>query len=315
MDKKITEILNIQYPIIQGGMVWVSGAKLAAAASNAGCLGVIGAGSMKPDVLKSQISKALTLTKKPIAINLPLLYHGIEEQINCALELGIKIFITSAGSPKKYTSYLKSHGAIVIHVSSTPLLAKKCEDAGVDMVIAEGFEAGGHNGREEITTMSLIPQVRDAISIPLIAAGAIADARGALAAFALGADAIQMGTRFLMTKESRAHVDYKSLLLEADFNSTELVMKKLVPVRLYKNDFYQKVKDLEIDCASAQKLSELLGKGRAKEGMHNGDLTEGELEIGQICSLIKDVPTCDEMVKKLVKDFNHLQSNLSSLKL
>lgn len=310
---KVCELLNIKYPIIQGGMVWVSGAKLAAAAANAGCLGVIGAGSMKLEILKQQIIKAQSLTDKPIAVNLPLLYHGVEEQINCALDLGIKIFITSAGSPKKWTPYLHEKGACVIHVCASPTLAKKCEDAGVDMIIAEGFEAGGHNGRDELTTMTLIPQVCDKVSIPVIAAGGIADARAMLAAISLGAQAIQMGTRFLMTKESRAHENYKNLLLNANESSTELSMKDLVPVRLYKNKFYQQIKELESKGASKEELQELLGKGRAKLGMHDGDLEDGELEIGQICSMIHDIPSCEEMIQKIIQDYNELKSKISLL--
>lgn len=307
---KVCELLNIKYPIIQGGMVWVSGAKLAAASANAGCLGVLGAGSMKPELLKAQIKKAQSLSDKTLAVNIPLLYHGAQEQIQTALELGIKVFITSAGSPKKYTQYLKDQNAKVIHVCASPNLAKKCEDAGVDMVIAEGFEAGGHNGRDELTTMTLIPQVRDQIKIPLIAAGGIGDARGMLAAMCLGADAIQMGTRFLMTKESRAHQNYKDLLLSANESSTELSMKSLVPVRLYKNKFWSEIKALEEKCEGLESIKEHLGKGRAKLGMHDGDLDEGELEIGQVCSMIKDIPSTSEMIEKLMSDFNKLKADL-----
>lgn len=310
---KVCEILKIKYPIIQGGMVWVSGAKLAAASSNAGCLGVIGAGSMKPPLLDEQIKKAMSLTNNPIAVNIPLLYEGAKEQIDTALKNGIKIFITSAGSPKKFTQYLHNNKCIVMHVCSTPTLAKKCEDAGIDIIIAEGFEAGGHNGREELTTMTLIPQVRDKIKTPLIAAGGIADARGILAAMSLGADGVQMGTRFLMTKESRAHEEYKNLILSANESSTELSMKELVPVRLFKNKFYEQVKELESQCAGAEKLKEHLGKGRARDGMHHGDLENGELEIGQICSMIKDIPTCEEMIQQIVTDYNNLKDNFNSL--
>lgn len=302
-NSKITELLNIKYPIIQGGMVWVSGGKLAAAASNAGCLGVIGAGSMKPELLKHHIQKAKELTSKPIAVNLPLLYSQIEEQIQIALDLGIKVFITSAGSPKKYTKFLKDKGCVVIHVTSTPLLAKKCEDAGVDAIVAEGFEAGGHNGRDEITTMSLIPQVVDIVSIPVIAAGGIADGRGIAAAFALGADAVQMGTRFLMTKESSAHQKYKDLLLESSFDSTMLALKQHVPVRLIKNKFYKDIKELEDKGATIEELVAHLGKGRAKSGMLDGDLDEGELEIGQICSMIDSIPSTEQMVTDLINQY------------
>ena len=302
-ESKIQKLLNIKYPIIQGGMVWVSGGKLAAAASNAGCLGVIGAGSMKPDLLKLHIEKAQSLTNKPLAVNLPLLYKDIEAQINTALETGIRIFITSAGSPKKFTKFLKDKGCVVIHVTSTPLLAKKCEDAGVDAIVAEGFEAGGHNGRDEITTMCLIPQVVDTVSIPVIAAGGIVDGRTMAAAFALGADAIQMGTRFLMTQESSAHQNYKDLLLNANFDSTMLSLKKHVPVRLYKNKFYDDISSLEQKGASMEVLVQHLGKGRAKAGMLDGDLAEGELEVGQGCSMIKDLPTVEQMILNLVSQY------------
>lgn len=300
---QIAKKLKIDYPIIQGGMVWVSGARLAAAASNAGCLGVIGAGSMKPELLNEHIKKAQALTERPLAVNLPILYSESQEQLDCALKLGIKIFITSAGSPKKYTEYLKEKGCFVMHVTSSPELAKKCEDAGVDAIIAEGFEAGGHNGRDEITTMALVPQVCDMVKLPVIAAGGIADARTIMAARCLGADAVQMGTRFLMTQESSAHENYKNLLLKATPGATKLSMKELVPVRLYKNDFYRSVEALEKNGASREDLALLLGKGRAKRGMLEGDIEQGELEVGQICSLIQDLPRVEEMIKKIVKEF------------
>jgi enoyl-[acyl-carrier protein] reductase II len=284
-------------------MVWVSGAKLAAAASNAGCLGVIGGGSMSPRLLETQIQKAQSLTTNPLAVNLPLLYGKVNEQIEICLKNNIRIFITSAGSPKKFTSYLKDKNCTVIHVISNPALAKKCEEAGVDAIIAEGFEAGGHNGRDEITTMALIPQVVDAIRLPVIAAGGIADGRGMAAAFALGASGVQMGTRFLMTKESSAHDNYKKLLRNSSFDSTRLSLKAHVPVRLFKNKFHDEIYNLENECASKEQLISHLGKGRAKKGMLEGDIDDGELEIGQICSLIKDIPTTDEMVKSLIKKF------------
>jgi enoyl-[acyl-carrier protein] reductase II len=296
----ICKLLNIKYPIIQGGMVWVSGANLAAAVSNAGGLGVIGAGSMSLELLDEQIKKAMSLTKKPLAVNFPLLYSRVDEQIKIAIDNGIEIFITSAGSPKKFTKTLKDLGKTVIHVTSTPALAKKCEDAGVDMIVAEGFEAGGHNGRDEITTMCLIPQTVDAVKIPVIAAGGIVDHRGINAAFALGALGVQMGTRFLMTKESRAHKDYKNLLLSASFDSTKLSMKNHVPVRLYKNAFFSVIQQMESECASTEELVNYLGKGRAKSGMHDGDLDNGELEIGQGCSAIKDIPSVKELFEELI---------------
>jgi enoyl-[acyl-carrier protein] reductase II len=299
----ITELFKIQYPIIQGGMVWASGSKLAAAVSNAGGLGVIGAGSMQPELLMEHIQKAQTLTKAPLAVNFPLLYTRIEEQIKVALDLDIQIFITSAGSPKKFTQFLKDQGRKVIHVTSTPELARKCEDAGVDAIVAEGFEAGGHNGRDEITTMALIPQVVDAVKIPVIAAGGIADGRGIAAALCLGAQGVQMGTRFLMTQESSAHTRFKNLLLKAEFNSTMLALKKHVPVRLFKNAFYEKIHQLELQGADLETLTSALGKGRAKLGMFEGDLEEGELEIGQICSMIKDIPTVEELMQNLLTQY------------
>lgn len=301
---KICELLNIDYPIIQAGMVWVSGAKLAAASANAGCLGVIGAGSMNPELLDLHLKKAKSLTNRSLAINLPLLYSKIDEQIEIALKNQIKIFITSAGSPKKYTQFLKDKGCIVIHVTSTPELAMKCEDAGVDAIIAEGFEAGGHNGRDEITTMSLIPQVVDCVTIPVIAAGGFADGRSIIAGLALGAQGIQMGTRFLMTKESSAHEKFKNLLLQSKSDSTKLMMKSFVPVRLFKNKFYEEILELENHGASTEELVKHLGHGRAKLGMLDGDLDLGELEIGQVCSMIKNIPSVQELMEELKAEYN-----------
>lgn len=302
MKNKLLELLPIEFPILQAGMVYVSGGKLAAASANAGILGVIGAGSMDLETLDSQILKAKNLTNHPerLAINLPLLYSKAPEQIDIALKHGIKIFITSAGSPKTYTTLLKSKGAKVIHVISTPELAKKCEAAGVDAVVAEGFEAGGHNGRDEITTMTLIPQVVDAVKIPVIAAGGIGDGRGIAAALMLGASGVQIGTRFVATLESSAHPNFKKLITESRPDSTMLVMKKSVPVRLWKNHFYEEVKKLEDQGATKEDLEQLLGKGRARKGMLDGDLEEGEIEIGQIASLVKDIPTVAELVERLV---------------
>jgi enoyl-[acyl-carrier protein] reductase II len=302
--KSLTQLLPIKYPIIQAGMVWISGGKLAAASANAGILGVIGAGSMKPDLLESQILKAISLTShsERIAVNVPLLYEKTKEQLEVALKNGIKIFITSAGSPKTYTSWLKDQNCTVIHVTSTPDLALKCEAAGCDAVIAEGFEAGGHNGRDEITTLVLIPQVVDAVKIPVIAAGGIGDGRGIAAALALGAKGVQMGTRFVATKESSAHEDFKKIILSSKPNSTMLMMKKHVPVRLLKNHFSDQVKILEDRGASKEELELLLGHGRAKKGMLEGDLLEGELEIGEICSLIKDIPSVEELIDRLVEE-------------
>lgn len=306
MKNKITALFGIDYPIIQGGMVWVSGGKLAAAVSNAGGLGLVGAGSMQPELLHQHIVKAQSLTTRPIGVNVPLLYEKSKEQIDVALSLGVKIFFTSAGSPKKFTSYLKDHGGIVVHVTSSPELAIKCEEAKVDAVVAEGFEAGGHNGRDEITTLALIPQVRDAIKIPLIAAGGIADGRGILAAFSLGADGVQMGTRFLMTKESSAHQSFKDILLKATPSSTKTLMKATVPVRLFENQFAKEVMQIEESFHGEdlkQKLNDHLGKFRAKNGMLDGDLSNGELEIGEIISLIKNIPSVEEVFNELISDY------------
>jgi enoyl-[acyl-carrier protein] reductase II len=309
-SNRIVKLFGIRYPIIQAGMVWVSGGKLAAAAANAGALGLIGAGSMKPDLLKHHITKAQSLTSNPIGVNLPLLYHGIEEQIAVCLDAGIRIFFTSAGSPKKFTPMLKSNGALVIHVTSTPDLAKKCEDAGVDAIVAEGFEAGGHNGRDEITTMVLIPEVVDAVKIPVIAAGGIADGRQMAAAFALGADGVQVGSRFAATTESSAHEKFKNAIVQATPTSTMLSMKKTVPVRLLKNKFYDEITAMEIKGASADDINAHLGKGRAKAGMLDGDLDQGELEIGQVSGMIGDIPTCQELVARMVKEYDHARSRM-----
>lgn len=307
---KLTELLKIDLPIIQAGMVWVSGGKLAAASANAGCLGVIGAGSMKPDLLKDHIEKAKSLTSKRLAVNIPIMYPHAQEQIDTALNAGIKIFITSAGSPKKFTQYLKDNNCIVIHVTATAQLAKKCEDAGVDAVIAEGFEAGGHNGRDEITTLALIPQVVKAINIPVIAAGGIADGSAIAACLALGAEAVQMGTRFLMTQESSAHQKFKDSIVQATGSDTKLMMKNHVPVRLLKNKFYEEVEQLEKNCATKEQLVEVLGKGRAKAGMLDGDLERGELEVGQVVGLIDDVPTVKELVDTLKQEYQQAVNRL-----
>lgn len=301
----ITKLLPITYPIIQAGMVYVSGGKLAAASANAGILGVVGAGSMNPDILDHHLKKALSLTSHPerLAMNVPLLYDKVSEQIEVSLKNGIRIFITSAGSPKVWTKKLKDQGCTVIHVTSSPDLAKKCEDAGVDAVIAEGFEAGGHNGREELTTLTLIPQVVRAVKIPVIAAGGIGDGRGIASVFALGAEGAQLGTRFIATTESSAHPNFKEMILKARHDSTMLMMKKLVPVRLVKNHFYDEVKELEDKNASKEELEALLGKGRARAGMLEGDLVRGELEAGQIAGLINDLPTVSELVKNLLREY------------
>ncbi len=312
-NNNITSLFKIQYPIIQGGMVWVSGGKLAAAVSENGGLGLIGAGSMKPDLLKVHIKKAQSLTKNPLGVNVPLLYEKAQEQIDTALDLGIKIFFTSAGSPKTFTRYLKDHGAIVVHVTSSPGLAKKCEDAGVDAIVAEGFEAGGHNGREEITTMGLIPQVKNIVSLPVIAAGGIASGAAIAAAFALGAEGVQLGTRFLMSQESSAHQNFKELALKATPGSTKLMMKALVPVRLLSNQFSHEIEEIEKNFSGVElqkQLTHHLGKMRAKNGMLDGNIDEGELEIGQIISAIKSIPSVAEIIRELVRDYEQTLQRL-----
>lgn len=300
----VSELFGIELPIIQAGMVWVSGGKLAAAASEAGALGIVGAGSMHPELLRQHLKKAKSLTKKPFAVNVPLLYSKVQEQIDIALEEGIRIFFTSAGSPKTFTSYLKDRGCTVVHVTSSPELAMKCEAAGVDAVVAEGFEAGGHNGRDEITTMVLIPQVVDAVKIPVIAAGGIGDGRGIAAAFALGANGVQIGSRFAATKESSAHDNFKEAIVKAGPGATMLSMKQLVPVRLLRNKFYDDITAMEASGASKEQLAEHLGKGRARKGMLEGDMDEGELEIGQVAGLIHDVPTVAALVTRLRQEYN-----------
>ncbi len=307
----LNKVLGTKFAIIQAGMVWVSGANLAAASSNAGCLGLIGAGSMKPDLLKLQIQKAKRLSTNSFGVNIPLLYKDADLQIKVALEEGIKIFFTSAGSPKKFTTLLKDHEAIVVHVCSTPDQAYKCQLAGCDAVVAEGFEAGGHNGIDEITTMALIPQVVDATNIPVIAAGGIANGRQIAAALALGASAVQIGTRFVCTQESSAHDNFKQQIIQSHFSDTRLVMKKLVPVRLMKNKFFEEVQALEQKGATKEDLTKLLGKGRAKKGMLEGDMEDGELEIGQVCSLIKNIPSVQECVDQLIKEYQQTIKRLS----
>lgn len=283
-------------------MVWVSGGKLAAASANAGILGVIGAGSMKPELLELHIKKAFSLTSHPerLAVNVPLLYEKTQEQLELSTKLGIKTFITSAGSPRTYTSWLKDQGCTVIHVVSSPEFAVKSEAAGCDAIVAEGYEAGGHNGREELTTLALIPQVVDAVKIPVIAAGGIGDGRGIAAVMCLGAKGAQLGTRFVATVESSAHANFKNAVITSKPVSTMVMMKKYVPVRLYKNKFYEDVKALEDKGASKEELVALLGHGRAKRGMLDGDMTEGEIEIGQIASLVRDIPTVEALVQKLI---------------
>ena len=300
----IKRLFNIKYPIVQGGMIWCSGWELAAAVSNAGGLGLIGSGSMYPDVLREQIKKCKQATNNPFGVNIPLLYPNIEEHIKIIIEEGVKIVFTSAGNPKTWTNHLKSHGITVVHVVSNVKFATKCQEAGVDAIVAEGFEAGGHNGREETTTLVLIPQVKKAITIPLIAAGGIGSGKAMTAAFALGAEGVQIGSRFVTTQESSAHINFKNAIVEAKEGDTQLSLKQLTPVRLLKNPFSEKVSELEKKGASVEELSNLLGRGRAKKGMFEGDLIEGELEIGQVSGAIDKIQTVKEVVDEIVAEYN-----------
>lgn len=301
---KITHLFNIKYPIIQGGMIWNSGYKLASAVSNAGGLGLIGAGSMYPEVLREHIQKCKKATDKPFGVNVPMLYPNIEEIINIIVEEGVKIVFTSAGNPKTWTSFLKEKGITVVHVVSSSVFALKAQDAGVDAVVAEGFEAGGHNGREETTTFTLIPMVKEKIKIPLIAAGGIATGRGMFAAMVLGADGVQVGSRFAASVESSAHENFKNKILETKEGETQVTLKELAPVRLIKNKFYQDVQDLYAKCPNKEDLSALLGRARAKRGMFEGDLIEGELEIGQIVGLIHAIKPAADIIEEMISDFN-----------
>jgi len=300
---KITRLFNIKYPIIQGGMIWNSGYKLASAVSNSGGLGLIGAGSMYPEVLREHIQKCKKATGKPFGVNVPLLYPNIEEIINIIVREEVKIVFTSAGNPKTWTSLLKEKGITVVHVVSSSKFALKAQEAGVDAIVAEGFEAGGHNGREETTTFTLIPMVKEQISIPLIAAGGIATGSGMLAAMVLGADGVQIGSRFAASSESSSHENFKKKIVETKEGDTQLTLKELAPVRLIKNKFYQDLQDLYARCATVEELSMLLGRARAKKGMFEGDLDEGELEIGQVAGLIHDIKSVDEIITEIIKDF------------
>jgi enoyl-[acyl-carrier protein] reductase II len=300
---KITQLFNIQYPIIQGGMIWNSGYKLASAVSNAGGLGLIGAGSMYPEVLREHIQKCKKATSKPFGVNVPMLYPNIEEIMAIIVEEGVKIVFTSAGNPKTWTSFLKEKGITVVHVVSSSKFALKAQEAGVDAVVAEGFEAGGHNGREETTTLTLIPMVKEQIQIPLIAAGGIATGRGMLAVMILGADGVQMGSRFAASTESSAHNDFKQTILETKEGDTQVTLKELAPVRLIKNKFYQDIQELYTKCASTDELKQLLGRARAKRGMFEGDLVEGELEIGQIAGLIHEIKPVKEIIETIIAEF------------
>lgn len=308
---RVTSLFGIKYPVISGGMVWCSGWRLASAVSNAGGLGLIGAGSMHPETLREHIQKCKAATGNPFGVNVPLMYPEIDTIMDIIISEGMKIVFTSAGNPKLWTKKLQENGIKVAHVVSSSKFALKCQDAGVDAVVAEGFEAGGHNGREETSTMVLIPQVRQSINIPLIAAGGIATGEGMLAAFALGAEGIQMGTRFALTQESSASQEFKKLCVNLKEGDTILSLKKLSPTRLVKNDFYNVVQSAEDRGASVEEMREILGRGRSKKGIFEGDLSEGELEIGQVSSLIDNLPTVDEIMKAVLTDYNKRLEALS----
>lgn len=301
---RITTLFNIEYPIIQAGMVWTSGWKLASAVSNAGGLGLIGSGSMYPDVLKYHIQQCKAATAKPFGVNIPLLYPDIEKHIQTIIDEEIKIVFTSAGNPKTWTPVFKQHGITVVHVVSSSTFAKKAEDAGCDAVVAEGFEAGGHNGREETTTMVLIPAVKEAVKIPVLAAGGIATGKQMLAAMVLGADGVQIGSRFVCSNEASNHIKFKEAIVKSKEGDTMLSMKKVVPVRLLKNNFFNTVSEAEMRGAAKEELANILGHGRAKKGMLEGDLDEGELEIGEVSALIKDIKPAADIVQEIWNDFN-----------
>ncbi len=307
---KITKLFNIKYPIIQGGMIWVSGYKLASAVSNAGGLGLIGAGSMYPEVLREHIQKCQKATSKPFGVNVPMLYPNIKEIMKIIVEEGVKIVFTSAGNPKIWTAYLKEKGITVVHVVSSTVFALKAQAAGVDAIVAEGFEAGGHNGRDETTTFTLIPMVKEQIHIPIIAAGGVASGRGMLSAMVLGADAVQVGSRFAASIESSAHEKFKKTIVEVQEGGTQLTLKELAPVRLIKNKFFQDLESLYEKCPTKEELTTLLGRARAKRGMFEGDLVEGELEIGQIAGLIHQINSAEEIILEMMTDFENARREM-----
>ncbi|MFN8230076.1 MAG: nitronate monooxygenase [Bacteroidia bacterium] len=312
---RICELFKIEKPIIQAGMIWCSGWELASAVSNAGGLGLLGSGSMYPEILREQIRKCKNATTKPFGVNLPLLYPNINEHISIIIEEGVKIVFTSAGNPKTYTALLKEKGITVVHVVSAVKFAKKCVEAGVDAIVAEGFEAGGHNGREETTTMVLIPEVKKHINIPLIAAGGIGFGNQMAAAFCLGADAVQIGSRFVATPESSAHQNFKNTIINTNEGDTQLVLKQLTPVRLIKNKFYNEVVNAENNGATKEQLTELLGRGRAKKGMFEGDLNDGELEIGQVSAGINSIKPAAQIVDEIYTEFLETIKQLSNINL
>lgn len=312
---RITQLFGVQYPIVQGGMIWNSGYRLASAVSEAGGLGLIGAGSMYPDVLREHIKKCKAATGKPFGVNVPMLYPNIEEIMQIIAEEKVRIVFSSAGNPKTWTPFLKENGITVVHVVSSSKFALKAEEAGVDAVVAEGFEAGGHNGREETTTFTLIPMVKEKVKIPLLAAGGIATGRGMLAAMVLGADGVQVGSRFAASEESSAHHNFKQTILQTGEGDTQLTLKELAPVRLIKNKFYTDLQELYAKCASVDELKTFLGRARAKRGMFEGDLEQGELEIGQIAGLIHSIKPAGQIVAEMITEFELAKQELTSLRL
>ena len=313
MGNRITQLFDIKYPIIQAGMIWASGWKLASAVSNEGGLGIIGAGSMYPEILREHIQKCKKATDKPFAVNVPMLYPNIEEIMQIIIDEGVKIVFTSAGNPKTWTPHLQENGIKVVHVVSSVKFALKAEQAGVDAVVAEGFEAGGHNGRDETTTFTLIPMVKEQIKIPLIAAGGIATGRSMLAAMVLGADAVQVGSRFVASNEASSHRAFKEMVVKAQEGDTVLTLKELAPVRLLKNRFFEQVTELYTKNPSKEELIKLLGRARAKKGMFEGDLEEGELEIGQIAGLIHDIKPAAEILQEMMREFHEAKAEVTSL--
>ena len=311
MENSICNLFKIQYPIIQAGMIWTSGWRLASAASNAGCLGIIGAGSMYPDVFREHIQKCKKATDKLFGVNVPMLYPNLDDLINIIIEENVKVVFTSAGNPKTYTSKLKEKGIKVVHVVASVKFAQKCEEAGCDAVVAEGFEAGGHNGREETTTMVLIPMVRDAVKIPVIAAGGIATGRQMLAAMALGADGVQIGSRFAASDESSLHQNFKNRIIELKEGDTHLALKKLVPVRMIKNKFFNHIQEAENRGASSEELKAILGRARAKKGMFEGDLEEGELEIGQVSAMLKEINPVKKIVDEIILEYDNAKAKIT----
>lgn len=312
MENRICKLFGIKYPIIQAGMVWCSGWRLASAVSNNGGLGLLGAGSMHPETLREHIQKAKQATTKPFGVNVPLFYPELDTIMNIIAEEKVPVVFTSAGSPKKYTSWLKERGIVVAHVIASSAFALKCEEAGVDAIVAEGFEAGGHNGKEETTTLTLIPAVRRATSLPLMAAGGIGTGDAILAAMALGADGVQIGSRFAISEESSAHPNFKKMVTGLAEGDTKLALKKIGPVRLIKNEFFQTINKMEQDGASADDLRVMLGRGRAKKGMFEGDLEKGELEIGQVASIINEILPVETIMKNLVSEYQEAKKRMNS---